>query len=267
MTIHLSAKIHPSSDVETGAILGRNVTIGPFCIIGKHVQLEDNVCVKSHAVITGDTSIGKNTTVFPHACIGEIPQDLKFKGEKSSLVIGHNNCIRECVTINTGTQGGDGITRIGNHCLLMCYAHIAHDVQIGDRVVVVSYSGISGHCTIDDDAIIGGLTFVHQFVHIGKGAIIGAKAKVRNDVIPYGNVSTPETELKGINVVGLTRKGIKRSEIADLQRVYTTLRENKKTLKASAAKMLNEHDPNNKYVHEVLSFIANSEKRTLLLPR
>ena len=181
-----------SVDVKTGLseeeIIKTGCKIGPFCWLGSQVQLDDNVYCTSHVVIKGQTIIGADTSIFPFAVIGEIPQDLKFKGESTALTIGKRNRIREHVTINTGTAGGGGLTKVGNDCLMMAGCHIAHDAQVSDRVIIVNSAAIAGHVIIEEDVIVGGLCGVHQFVRLGKGAIIGALSMVTHDVIPYGLV-------------------------------------------------------------------------------
>ena len=174
MAIAASAEVHPSAHVEPGAAVGEGCRIGPFCLIGSGVTLGPGVEVKSHAVVTGDTAVGEGTVIFPFATVGEVPQDLKFRGERSALVIGARNRIREHVTINLGTEGGGGVTRVGDDCLLMAGSHVAHDCQIGNRVILVNNAALAGHCILEDEVIVGGLSGVHQFVRIGRGAMIGA---------------------------------------------------------------------------------------------
>ena len=220
----MSSQIHPSAVVEDGATIADGCVIGPFCHIGPEVSLAAGVTLKSHVVVTGQTSIGADTEVFPFAVIGEIPQDLKFDGEKTRLEIGARNRIREHVTMNPGTLGGGGMTKIGDDGLFMAGCHIAHDAQIGDRVIVVNQSAIAGHCVIEDDGIVGGLCGIHQFVRIGKGAIIGALSMVTNDVIPHGLVQGPRGQLDGLNLVGLKRKGVARADITALRAAFQLLR-------------------------------------------
>ncbi|MEM6311436.1 MAG: acyl-ACP--UDP-N-acetylglucosamine O-acyltransferase, partial [Pseudomonadota bacterium] len=203
--------IHPSAVVEPGAELGEGVEIGPFCHIGPNVTLGDRVRLKSHVVVTGRTAVGEETEIFPFSCIGEIPQDLKFKGEATELSIGARNRIREHVTMNTGTEGGGGVTRVGDDGLFMAGCHVAHDCQVGDRVIIVNNAALAGHCVIEDEVIIGGLSGVHQWVRIGRGAIIGAVTMVTNDVIPHGLVQAPRGELDGLNLIGLKRRGVARA--------------------------------------------------------
>jgi UDP-3-O-[3-hydroxymyristoyl] glucosamine N-acyltransferase len=178
MAIDASAQVHASAVIEEGAVIGPDCRIGPFTVVGAEAVLHRGVELKSHVVVTGATEIGEDSVVFPFSVIGEIPQDLKFKGEKSRLVIGKRNRIRESVTMNCGTEGGGGITRIGDDGLFMAGCHIAHDAQVGDRVIVVNSAAVAGHCVIEDDVIIGGLCGIHQWVRIGQGAIIGALSKL-----------------------------------------------------------------------------------------
>ena len=197
------SNIHPSAIIEDGAQIDPSVQIGPFCVIGPKVVLKADVVLKSHVVVTGNTEVGDGTVIFPFAVIGEIPQDLKFQGEETSLVIGARNRIREHVTMNCGTDGGGGVTRVGDDGLFMAGTHVAHDCVVGDRVVMVNNAGLAGHCVVEDDVILGGLSGVHQWVRLGRGAIVGAMTKVTNDVIPYGLVQAPKGELEGLNLVGL----------------------------------------------------------------
>ncbi|MGB1706066.1 MAG: acyl-ACP--UDP-N-acetylglucosamine O-acyltransferase, partial [Paracoccaceae bacterium] len=177
-----NVNIHHSAIIEDGAEIGDGTSVGPFCFVGSKVRLGQNVELKSHVVIKGDTFLGDENTVFPFAVLGEIPQDKKFNGESTSLKIGNRNQIREHVTINVGTKGGGGITKVGNDGLFMAGCHIAHDAQVGDNVILVNNASLAGHCIIEDNVIVGGLSGVHQFVRIGEGAIIGAVTMVTNDV-------------------------------------------------------------------------------------
>ena len=216
-------RIHPSAVIEEGARIGQGVTIGPFCVVGPQVQLGDGVELKSHVVIEGETSIGEGSVLFPFASIGQVPQDLKFKGERAQLIIGARNRIREYVTMNPGTQGGGGITRIGDDGLFMAGCHVGHDCQLGDRVILVNNASLAGHCHLEDDVIIGGLSGVHQWVRIGRGAMIGAVSMVTADVIPYGLVQGPRGHLDGLNLVGLKRRGATRADILALRDLLKAL--------------------------------------------
>ena len=183
--------IHPSAIVEPGAVLGQGVRIGPFCHVGPLVRLGDGVELKSHVVVAGDTEIGPETVVFPFACIGEVPQDLKFQGERTRLVIGARNRIREYVTMNPGTAGGGGLTQVGDDGLFMACSHVAHDCRIGNHVILVNSVAVAGHCVLEDEVIVGGLSGVHQFVRIGRGAMIGALTMVTADVLPHAIPASP----------------------------------------------------------------------------
>ena len=260
----MSASIHPSAVVEEGARIGEGVIVGPFCHIGPEVVLHDRVELKSHVVVTGATEIGEETAVFSFAVIGEIPQDLKFKGEKTRLVIGKRNRIREHVTMNTGTEGGGGVTRVGDDGLFMAGCHVAHDVQVGDRVIIVNNAALAGHCVIEDDVIIGGLSGVHQWVRIGRGAIIGAVTMVTNDVIPYGLVQAPRGKLDGLNLVGLKRRGIKRDDITALRAAFQMLAQGEGAFQDRARRLGDE--TSSQYVKEIVAFILGDSDRSFLTP-
>jgi len=257
--------IHPSAVIETGAQIDPSATVGPFCLIGSDVVIGPAVVLKSHVVVSGRTQIGEGTVVFPFAVIGEIPQDLKFKGEPTQLVIGKRNRIREHVTINCGTEGGGGITRIGNDGLFMAGCHVAHDAVIGDRVILVNSVAIAGHCVLEDDVIVGGLSGVHQFVRIGRGAIIGAVTMVTNDVIPYGLVQAPRGELDGLNLVGLKRRGVERADITALRAAFQMLAQGDGTFQNRAQRL--KEETNSDYVREIVDFITADSDRHFLTPR
>jgi len=216
-------RIHPAAIVERGAEIGPGCRIGPFAVIGPEVRLAEGVEVKSHAVVTGWTEIGAGSVIFPHATVGEIPQDLKFAGERTRLIVGARCRIREGATLNTGTAGGGGITRVGDDCLIMTGAHVGHDAQVGDRVILANQVALAGHVRLGDDVIVGGLSGVHQFVRIGRGAMIGALTMVTHDVLPFGLVQGPRGALEGLNLVGLKRRGVPRDEIAALRAAYAGL--------------------------------------------
>lgn len=258
------SQVHPSAVIEEGAIIGEGCEIGPFCVIGAEVVLGDRVVLKSHVVLTGQTEIGDETVVFSFAVLGEVPQDLKFKGETSRTVIGKRNRIREHVTVNAGTKGGGGVTRIGDDGLFMAGCHIAHDAQIGDRVIVVNSAAVAGHCVLDDDVIIGGLSGIHQWVRIGKGAIIGAVTMVTNDVIPYGLVQAPRGGLDGLNLVGLKRRGVARSDITALRAAFQMLAQGEGTFQERARRL--EEDSDSEYVLDIVAFITGNSDRSFLTP-
>ncbi|MDA0721572.1 MAG: acyl-ACP--UDP-N-acetylglucosamine O-acyltransferase [Proteobacteria bacterium] len=258
------AGIHPSAVIADGAQIGAGCSIGPFCVIGPDVVLGDGVTLKSHVVVDGDTQIGAGTVVFPFSVIGEIPQDLKFAGEKTQLRIGARNRIREHVTINTGTAQGGGITRVGDDGLFMAGCHIAHDAQIGNRVIIVNSSAVAGHCVIEDDVIIGGLCGVHQWVRIGQGAIIGAVTMVTADVVPHGLVQGPRGVLDGLNLVGLKRKGVDRADITALRAAFQMLKDGEGNFQDRARKLGDESD--SPYVQDMVRFILGPSDRNFLTP-
>ncbi|WP_122073561.1 acyl-ACP--UDP-N-acetylglucosamine O-acyltransferase [Pseudophaeobacter sp. EL27] len=258
------SQIHPSAVIEEGARIGEGCEIGPFCHIGPEVVLGERVTLKSHVVVTGDCQIGDDTVVFSFAVLGEIPQDLKFQGEKSRTVIGKRNRIREHVTVNAGTEGGGGVTRIGDDGLFMAGCHIAHDAIVGDRVIVVNSAAVAGHCVLEDDVIIGGLSGIHQWVRIGRGAIIGAVTMVTNDVIPYGLVQAPRGGLDGLNLVGLKRRGVTRSDITALRAAFQMLAQGEGTFQERARRLGDETESS--YVEEIVAFITGETDRSFLTP-
>ncbi|MEO1640435.1 MAG: acyl-ACP--UDP-N-acetylglucosamine O-acyltransferase [Pseudomonadota bacterium] len=258
------AGTHPTAIIEEGAQIGEGCTIGPFCVVGPQVVLGDGVELKSHVVVTGDTQIGGGTIVFPFAVIGEIPQDLKFGGEQTRLRIGARNRIREHVTMNSGTRAGGGETRIGDDGLFMAGCHIAHDAQIGHRVIVVNSSAVAGHCVIEDDVIIGGLSGVHQWVRVGQGAIIGAVTMVTKDVVPHGLVQGPRGVLDGLNLVGLKRKGVARADITALRAAFQMLKDGEGTFQDRAHRLAEESD--SPFVQQMVQFILGETDRNFLTP-
>ena len=265
MTISATARIHPSAVIEPGASIADGCIVGPFSVIGPEVTLQARVTVKSHAVITGWTEVGEESTIFPFASVGEVPQDLKYHGERTRLVIGKRCRIREGATLNTGTEGGGGVTRVGDDCLIMTGAHVGHDAQIGNRVILVNQVAIAGHCVLGDDVIVGGLSGVHQWVRIGQGAIIGAVTMVTNDVIPYGLVQAPRGELDGLNLVGLKRRGVERAEITALRAAYQTLAQEDGSFQDRARKLAEESD--SPLVREIADFILTKSDRSFLTPK
>ncbi|MBJ3762890.1 acyl-ACP--UDP-N-acetylglucosamine O-acyltransferase [Maribius pontilimi] len=264
MTVSPTAQIHAQALVEDGADIGDDVKIGPFAVIGPEVTLGAGVEIKSHAVVTGQTRIGPGTVVFPFASIGEIPQDLKFAGEVTRLEIGARCRIREHVTMNTGTEGGGGLTKVGDDCLFMTGCHVAHDAIVGDRVIIVNHSAVAGHCRIGDDVIIGGLSGVHQWVRIGTGAIIGAVTMVTHDVIPHALVQGPRGELDGLNLVGLKRRGVDRSDITALRAAFQMLKQGEGAFQDRARRLSDETDSD--YVRLITDFILAPSDRGFLTP-
>ncbi|MBM3616674.1 MAG: acyl-ACP--UDP-N-acetylglucosamine O-acyltransferase [Alphaproteobacteria bacterium] len=265
MAIDPSATVHPSAHVDPGASIGPDCRIGPFCLVGPEVVLGRGVVLKSHAVVTGWTEIGDETVIFPFATVGEIPQDLKFKGERTRLTVGARCRIREGATLNTGTEGGGGLTSVGDDCLLMTGAHVGHDAHVGNRVILANQVAIAGHCQIGDDVIIGGLSGIHQFVRIGRGAIIGAVTMVTNDVIPYGLVQAPRGELDGLNLVGLKRRGVERADITAMRAAFMMLAQGEGSFLDRARKLAEETE--SAYVCEMTDFILGASDRNFLTPK
>ena len=259
------SNIHPSAVIEEGAQIDPSARVGPFCVVGPEVVLKADVELKSHVIVTGQTEVGAGTVIFPFAVIGEIPQDLKFKGEASRLVIGERNRIREHVTMNCGTEGGGGVTRVGDDGLFMAGCHIAHDAIIGDRVIVVNSAAVAGHCVLEDDVIVGGLSGIHQWVRIGQGAIIGAVTMVTNDVIPYGLVQAPRGDLDGLNLVGLKRAGVARSDITALRAAFQMLAQGEGTF-SDRARRLGEETQSD-YVRQIVDFVMADTGRHFLTPK
>ncbi|WP_298570895.1 acyl-ACP--UDP-N-acetylglucosamine O-acyltransferase [uncultured Aliiroseovarius sp.] len=260
-----TASVHASAIVEAGAIIGAGCEIGPFCCIGARVKLGQGVVLKSHVIVTGDTEIGDDTVVFPFSVIGEIPQDLKFAGEDTRLVIGKRNRIREHVTMNTGTAGGGFVTRIGDDGLFMAGCHVAHDAQIGSNVILVNNVAVAGHVVIEDDVIVGGLSGLHQWVRIGRGAIIGALSMVTADVLPHALVQGPRGELDGLNLVGLKRRGVNRADITALRAAFLMLKQGEGSFQERAARLT--EDTDSPYVREMVAFITGDSDRGFLTPK
>lgn len=260
------AFVHPTAIVSSGAKLGQGVKIGPYCIVGEHVVLHDNVELVSHVAVDGRTEIGAGTRIFPFASIGHQPQDLKYHGEPSRLVIGERCTIRESVTINPGTEGGGMLTKIGNDCLIMASAHVAHDCVVGNNVVLANYVGLAGHSVIGDYVAFGGMCAVHQFVRIGAYAFIGAQSMIDSDVIPYAMAVGNRARLAGLNLVGLKRRGFSREAIHTLRSAYRMIFSGDRTLNErveSAARQFKDEP----LVQDVVSFIAGVSDRPLTLPR
>jgi len=266
MAIDPTARIHASAVVEDGAVIGAGCEIGPFCLVGPEVVLGANVRLKTHSAVTGWTEIGDGTEIFPFASIGEIPQDKKFGGERTRLIVGKRNRIREGVTMNTGTEGGGGVTRVGDDGLFLANSHVAHDCQVGDRVVMVNSSALAGHCIVGDDVIIGGLSGVHQFVRIGRGVIIGAVTMVTHDVIPYGLVQGPRGKLDGLNLVGLKRKGVDKADITALRAALQALKQGEGASFQERARRLGDGDIESSYVDDIVAFVTGDSDRAYLTP-
>ena len=256
--------IHKTAIVDPKAKISTNVNIGPYSIIGPNVEIGEDTDINSHVSIAGYTKIGKKNKIYPFSSIGNNPQDLKYNGEKSYLEIGDSNTIREYVSINPGTDGGGGLTKIGNNCLFMVSSHVAHDCVIGDNVVAVNNVAIGGHVQIDDSAIIGGNSAIHQYIRIGKFAMIGGICAVIRDVIPYGLVHGYRSVLQGINLIGLRRKNIPNQEIALLSKAYKEIFKSENL--SENLKNLSEEFKENDLVKEILKFIQKDKKRPICTP-
>jgi len=256
--------IHKTSIIDKKAKISETSKIGPYTVIGPNVVIEKDVEIYSHALITGNTIIGEGTKIFPFASIGTQPQDLKYKGEKNSLLIGKNNNIREYVTINPGTEGGGGITKIGNNCLFMISSHVAHDCDIGNNVVIANNVPLGGHVTVEDSAIIGGNSAVQQFTRIGRLAMVGGMTGVLKDVIPFGLSFGNRNYLKGLNLIGLRRNKYENKKIMELDEAYKKIFSTK-NLHQNLDK-INGEFKNNELVQEVTRFISKDKKRPICFP-
>ena len=247
--INKNAKIHSS------------VNIGPYTIIGPNVEIGENTEVQSHVSITGNTKIGKGNKIYPFVSIND-PQDLKYSGEETSLVIGDNNKIREYVTINPGTVGGGGKTVIGNNCLFMISSHIAHDCQVGNNVIIANNVPLGGHAIIEDNVVIGGNSAVQQFTRIGKMAMIGGMTGVLHDVIPYGLSTGNRNSLQGLNLIGLRRAKFENKDILGLSEAYKEIFATK-NINENISK-LNGSFRKNPLVQNVIDFITKDKKLSLI---
>ncbi len=256
--------IHNSSIIDKKAKIGKKVKIGPFSYIGPKVHISDGVELISNVHIEGNTKIGKGTKIFPFACIGTPPQDMKYKGETNSLEIGENNVIREYVTINPGTKGGGEKTVIGNNCLLMISSHIAHDCHIGNNVVIANNVPLGGHVTIEDSVVIGGNSAVQQFTRIGRLAMIGGMTGVLKDVIPFGLSFGNRNYLRGINLIGLKRKNYDNKKINELNSAFKKIFSSK-NLHENLSKINGEYKGND-LVAEVINFISKDKRRAICSP-
>jgi UDP-N-acetylglucosamine acyltransferase len=261
------SNIHPTAVIHDGAIIGTDVAIGPYCVVGARVTLGDRCKLYSHVVIDGITTIGEETEIFPFASIGLPPQDLKFKGEDSRLVIGKNNKIREYCTMQPGTSGDRMETTIGDDCLFMASTHVAHDCVVGDKVILANCATLAGHVVIGEGAFIGGLSAVRQRVRIGHNAMIGGMSGVENDVIPYGLVMGERAGLAGLNFTGLERLGFEKNDIQILRGLFKTIFESSEgTFATRLEKAVN--DPNkNTLVERVLDFIQAKPGAALCQPK
>ncbi|WOF73729.1 acyl-ACP--UDP-N-acetylglucosamine O-acyltransferase [Parvibaculaceae bacterium PLY_AMNH_Bact1] len=259
-------QVHETAIVDASAELASDVVVGPYSIIGPRVRLAESVKLHSHVVVDGKTSVGARTEIFPFASIGQPPQDLKYEGEESELIVGSDNMIREHVTMNSGTEGGGLVTEVGNNCAFLTGAHVGHDTKVGNGVVLSNNVMLAGHCIIDDFVIVSGGAGVHQFTRIGKHSFIGGMSGVENDVIPYGMVLGNRARLAGLNVIGMKRRGFEREQIHALRAAYRMLFAEEGTLRErveDVAALFNEQQD----VMDIIDFIKDETSRSICMPR
>lgn len=261
------SNIHPTAVIEPGAVLGEGVSVGPYCVVGKDVTLGSGVTLHSHVVITGRTTVGEGSEFFPFASIGHAPQDLKFKGEASTLVIGKRNLVREHVTMNPGTEGGGMITSTGDNCLFMVGVHLAHDCRLGNNVIMANNATLAGHVVLGNHVLVGGLAAVHQFVRVGEHAVIGGMTGVEHDVIPYGSVMGERGHLAGLNLIGLKRRGFSREAIHALRNAYKQIFESAEGTLADRRNAVEQQYADQPAVLELIAFMKEESSRSLLVPR
>ena len=256
--IHNTAIIDPKAKISAG------VSIGAFTVIGPNVEIGENTIIQSHVSIIGNTKVGKNNKIYPFASIGNDPQDLKFDGEVTKLEIGDNNKIREYVTVNPGTKGGGGLTKIGNNCLFMVSSHIAHDCLVENNVILANNVPLGGHAHIEENVIIGGNSAVQQFTRVGKSSMIGGMCGVVRDIIPYAMVHGNRSILQGLNLIGLRRKNIPNKEILVLTEAYKEIFKDENL--TTNLKNLKEEFKKNDLVNDVVKFLEKDKKRPICTP-
>ena len=256
--------IHGTAIISETSKLGDNVEIGAYSIIGPNVKISNNTKIHSHVNITGNTSIGSGNEIFPFSSIGTPPQDLKYKGEKNSLIIGDNNKFREYVNINPGTEQGGGVTKIGNNNLFMVYCHVAHDCTVSNNIVLANNVQVGGHVFIENNAIIGGSCAVHQFSRIGESSMIGGMTGVLSDVIPFGLSLGNRNNLAGLNLIGLRRAKVSNENIKIIQEAYNTIF--KSANFRSNIENLNSDIKKNQFVSKIINFINSDKKRAIAVP-
>ncbi len=261
----MSTLIHPTAIIDPNATLGTNVSVGAYSIVGADVTLEDHVTLKSHVCVEGQTLIGEGSIIYPFAAIGTQPQDLKFGGETSRLIVGQNCSIREHVTMHTGTEGGGMETRTGDHCLFMVGVHVAHDCVIGNNVIMANNATLGGHVVVGDHVLIGGLSAVHQFIRIGDHAVIGGMSGVESDVIPYGRVKGERASLAGLNLIGLGRNGFSKSDIRVIQKAFSQLFSDQETLDIRLSQVEKNYS-DNESVQKIIAFAKVESRFPLCQP-
>lgn len=261
-----AALVHASAMVAAGALIGPGCRVGPYCIVGPDVTLEEGVELASHVVIEGHTRIGAGTRLSPFASVGLAPQDLKYRDEPTGVELGARCQIREHVTIHRGSVGGDGITRVGNDCMLMACSHVGHDSQVGDRVILANNVMLGGHVKLGEQCFLGGGAAVHQMVRIGRHAMVGGLAGVTNDIPPFGNVFGLPARLVGLNIVGLRRRGFSRENLHALRAAFRLLFREPGTF-AERMEIAGSRFAGDALVEEVLAFLrARDRRRELIRP-
>lgn len=252
--------VHPTAVIHPGARLRSSVRIGPYCVIGEEVEIEDGCELMAHIYLDGPLRIGPGNRFFPYSSIGVIPQDLKFRGERSETIIGKENTFREFVTVHRGTEGGGGVTRLGDHNLVMAYAHIAHDCLIGSHTILANGVTLAGHVLIEDYAVIGAFSGIHQFCRIGRHSIVGGYSVITQDVLPFSKtVSERPTRVYGINVVGLKRHGFSLEQRKKLRHAFRLLTASKLNT-AQAIEAIRREAVDSEDVQELLRFLETSER-------
>lgn len=258
--------IHPTAIISPSALIGHNVKIGPFCLVGPDVTLSDNVELKSHVVVEGRTKVGENTVIYPFASIGQPPQILKYAGEKSEVIIGKDNIIREYVTIQAGSTGGGMVTSIADGCLFMVGAHVGHDCKIGNKVILANYVSLAGHVEIGDYATIGGLAAIHQYARIGSYSMIGGVSAVVRDVIPFGLATNDRATLEGVNLVGMKRRGFSSQENLGAIKAVEEIFSNEGILADRIEKVAAKYK-GNQIVEQIIAFLKQDSTRAFCAPK
>lgn len=258
-------QIHPTAIIEDGAQIGAGCVIGPYCVIGPHVVLGNHVTLKAHVVVDGRTTIGEGSIIYPFASIGAAPQDLKYSGEPSELIIGKNNTIREHATMNPGTKEGGMKTVVGDNGLFMMSTHVAHDCHLGDHVIMANNATLAGHVTVGDRVLIGGLSAVHQFVRIGSFAVIGGMSGVESDVIPFGRVKGERAFLAGLNLIGLERGGFEKDQIKAIQQAFKNIFGGEGNLDQRIDQVASDNQDND-LIAQIVDFARNRERFGLCQP-
>jgi UDP-N-acetylglucosamine acyltransferase len=253
------ADVHPTAVVAAAAELADDVTVGPYAVVGPKVRLGAGCRIGSHSVIEGRTTFGRDNVVFHHVSIGAAPQDLKYRGEDTEVIVGDGNTFREFVTVHLGTAGGGGVTRVGDRNLVMNYSHIAHDCRIGSRIIVANGAQFAGHVTVEDYVVVGALVGIHQHVRIGESAILGAGAMVSQDVPPFCNATGDRARLFGLNQVGLKRRGFSDEAIAGIKKAYRAAFRSGERLTVAVARARRELRPSPQVEH-FLAFLEASER-------